>query len=679
MKGDAEKQLKQISGELGNLSREAQRAQRSSQGALDGIGRSANQASGFIRNAASSAAGFLVAEVGVRAVGAAMNFVRDSTVGLNGDVEQARATIQAFTKDAAVTEQILRAVRAEADKTPYGFNELTRATGALIPTARMANEPLMDLLHTAEILAASNPAEGLEGAAFALKEAVSGDYTSIIERFNLPRVYINQLKEQGLPAIEVVRQAMQSLGYDMDLVTLRAETMQGRWSTFTDTLDGIRIRLSQPLFNELKQGLVDAQTFFDNNKESIDAWATFLGEKVGQGARLARQALGQLVGNVINTAKGWITGFLGMESQTARSIGRILGFLAGLGRSIGGWGSQIVQLIAQGMVAAVGAVVRAINYLGSVIAFWMQPHSPPRFLSNIGTWGQETAQLYLDSWANADASTLGRLASKIEDEIGRVQGRLGEIRGMRNNAPRDFIDLPSEERLKRIRELLESPDLAPDRRKDLALQAEELELRERLSKLEDEKAEVQRRQLELARQQVVATQALTTALSNVAEVAAKGLTDNEKAIRAIQMQRAELDSVLELRKIEKQLNEGTLTDYQRQSLELQKQALILERQQRLAEAAELGLDTSALEALQNVPIGEADLGPIEDVMSANEKNLRWAQMQQQELADLVELRKLEAVMADESATAAQKAAAQFQHDAIEAQRALRMEEASWGK
>lgn len=676
LRDEATRELQRISGELGHLAKEAERAQRTSQSAIGGIGRTANQVGGFIRSAASTATGFLAAEVGIRAVGSAFNFVRDSTVNLNTSLDDARATVMAFTKDAAVTEQVLAAIRAEADKTPWTFNQFTSSLGTLIPAARIANEPLMDLIKTAEILAASNPLEGLEGASYSLREAVTGDFTSIADRFNLSRVRLKQLKDEGVPALEAVRQAMQEVGLDMDLVANRAATLRGRWSTLTDTLAGPTLNLTGPLFGEIKQGIIDVQSFLDRNKNDINGWTTFIGQKVGQGARWVRVSLGGLVTSAFETGKGWVTAFLSMESQTARSLGRIVGFVVAFGRTMAQYGLGLMRAFAEGMMIGIRYVVIAINTLGRILGSLLEPHSPPAFLPKLDLWGQQAAQLYLDSWANADPRALGVLGDKIEAQIAEIQGKLGAISALRNNAPRDFVDLPSEERLKRIRELLESPDLSPQRRKDLALQAEELQLRGRLQKLEADKAAVQQRQLELARQQVVAANKLVEAVTAIASVAEKGLSDNERAIRSLQLQRAGLDSVLELRKIEKQLNEGTLTDFQRQSLELQRQALLLERNQRIAEATELGIDPSMLSALQNVPIGEADLGPIEDVMSANEKNLRWAQMQGEELADLVELRKLEAVMADESATAAQKAAAQFQHDAIEAQRALRLEEAT---
>jgi hypothetical protein len=215
-----------------------------------------------------------LAKMGVDALAATARQAADAFgIGLNSELENTRARFMAFTKDAALTESILAQVRAEADRTPFEFNEMANATASLIPSARQAQEPLMDLVKTAEILAAANPAQGLEGAAFSLREAVSGDFQSVIERFDLPRSYLNQLKEEGVPALEAVRKAMQAMGYDAQLVGNMATTLSGRWSTFRDTIDSLRLKISQPIFDRLKLGLESLQGWFDRNKESIDRFA----------------------------------------------------------------------------------------------------------------------------------------------------------------------------------------------------------------------------------------------------------------------------------------------------------------------------------------------------------------------------------------------------------------------
>jgi hypothetical protein len=107
-------------------------------------------------------------------------------------MEQVSAQLMAFTKDGAATAAILDMIKTRAASTPFAFEDMATAATALLPASKAAGVGLEELIAQAEILAASNPAEGLEGAAFALKEAAGGDFASAIERFNLPRQYIKQ-------------------------------------------------------------------------------------------------------------------------------------------------------------------------------------------------------------------------------------------------------------------------------------------------------------------------------------------------------------------------------------------------------------------------------------------------------------------------------------------------------
>jgi hypothetical protein len=102
------------------------------------------------------------------AIGAGLNF--------NNSMEQVSAQLMAFTKDGAATAAILDMIKTRAASTPFAFEDMATAATALLPASKAAGVGLEELIAQAEILAASNPAEGLEGAAFALKEAAGGDF-----------------------------------------------------------------------------------------------------------------------------------------------------------------------------------------------------------------------------------------------------------------------------------------------------------------------------------------------------------------------------------------------------------------------------------------------------------------------------------------------------------------------
>lgn len=228
-------------------------------------------------------AGMAAFNAAMSAVGGVVHGVSDALFGLNNEAEAASAKINAFTKDANITAEVMAAVRKEAAATPFAFQEMANATAALMPVAKQAGKSWEDLLKQAEILAASNPMQGLEGASFALREAMGGDFTSIIERFNLSRSSINQWKEEGVDNMEIVRRAMLEMGYDSDLVGAMALTMSGRWSTLMDSLDGFKIALTKPTFDFLKIVLGDTQTLIDGNTERWTKLAEAAGQKFADG------------------------------------------------------------------------------------------------------------------------------------------------------------------------------------------------------------------------------------------------------------------------------------------------------------------------------------------------------------------------------------------------------------
>lgn len=243
----------------------------SADSAISGLGRTAvNSAQSLGR----LFTGGIVA--GATAFGVALGAGALEGLRFNNSMEQVSAQLMAFLKDGDAVDATLAMITERAAATPFAFEDMAKAATGLIPAATQANVPLEELIATAEILAASNPAEGLEGAAFALREAVSGDFTSVIERFNLPRSYINQLKEDGVPALEAVTMAMAQLGLDTDLVSNLAQTAEGRWSTIKDTFTVFAAQLTKPIFDFVSASMGRFLLKLDELKPIIDATVALL-------------------------------------------------------------------------------------------------------------------------------------------------------------------------------------------------------------------------------------------------------------------------------------------------------------------------------------------------------------------------------------------------------------------
>jgi hypothetical protein len=302
--------------------------------------------------------------------------------GFNNAMEQAGAKIGAFTKDADKTAAILEMVEDRASKTPFAFNEMAEAAASLLPASISSGKGLDELLEKAEILAASNPAEGLAGASFALKEALSGDFLSLVERFNLPKKFINDLKAQGVPDLEIVSQAMAQLGLDTDLVTALANTAEGRWSTFQDTLTGLAGTVTQPLFDTLSQSLGGLNQMLTDNAPQIQAFADALAGKVAEGIAFVTEKATELFSAFQTGGVKGLAEALGIPPETydsivniATKIGEILTTIA----SYGGFGLA-------GILAVDPAARESTLTFFSTLWTWLKDNIPPAIQTLSDLW-----------------------------------------------------------------------------------------------------------------------------------------------------------------------------------------------------------------------------------------------------------------------------------------------------
>lgn len=358
-----------------------------------GIGEAAGQSqsklSGFFSFMGGAALG------GVAAIGGGFVAAATAGLGFNNSMEQARAKINAFTKDGDATTEILEMVADRAAKTPFAFEEMAQAAAGLGPAAKSAGIPLENLIEQAEVLAASNPSEGLVGATFALKEALSGDYASAIERFNLSRSYINQLKAEGVPALEIVRQAMAQAGYDTGLVAEMANTAQGRWSTFMDTWTTLAGMVTQPIFDAFSAGLGQANDLLTQMSPVMigvaQSIAGFISQLIaGQGPAAGLLAALQPVVDFLQAnwqpiaaAAAAIIG-VGLAGAIATAVAALAGIIAAAAPVIAilaaigvagamlqtAWSSNFMNI--QGITASAMAAIQSVvqSVLGVVLAFW---------------------------------------------------------------------------------------------------------------------------------------------------------------------------------------------------------------------------------------------------------------------------------------------------------------------
>lgn len=103
------------------------------------------------------------------------------------------------------------------------------------------------------------------------------------------------------------------------------------------------------------------------------------------------------------------------------------------------YGYNIGVSLANGITAAIGAVVNAIGAIASAITYWLKPGSPPRALPNIDSWGTAAANEYLEGFVDADISNIEDFGNTIGDLIKALDLPEGTIDV--NDLQKDYAEL----------------------------------------------------------------------------------------------------------------------------------------------------------------------------------------------------------------------------------------------
>lgn len=114
------------------------------------------------------------------------------------------------------------------------------------------------------------------------------------------------------------------------------------------------------------------------------------------------QAVGPYLLEFLSIASNVFSTFIDLSSQAAE------------------WGMNIARQIGEGILGGSGWISDALSYIGDMISYWLEPHSPPKLLPNIDRWGKDTAQIWMDSWLDAKLPA-DDLLSELEGELKKIE------------------------------------------------------------------------------------------------------------------------------------------------------------------------------------------------------------------------------------------------------------------
>jgi hypothetical protein len=225
------------------------RMQQQSQGGGGGAGGALAGLGGAVLGGLGIGAGLGLVTQGIGAVTGVLREGVGVVTQYNASVQSAEALIKGFTRSTFAVAEAQRLANQAVEQGRGGYAETLTALASLTPLSRKYGESLEEVLRTAQLLAAIDPIQGFEGAKIALQEALSGDFTSLQRRFELPRGEIQKLKDEGVSNLQIVNRTLASLGITQAVLTEQAGTFNQQLRIGADLARRFVADAGKPVFD----------------------------------------------------------------------------------------------------------------------------------------------------------------------------------------------------------------------------------------------------------------------------------------------------------------------------------------------------------------------------------------------------------------------------------------------
>lgn len=193
-------------------------------------------------------------------------------------IENAQIALKSFMGSADKAKKAVAMLRKEVSDRPiFDVSSMMSAGKALSTYAKGDISKLQELVEMAQKLSVLNPEQGLEGAAFSLKEALSGDYVSLIERFNVSRSRINELKAMGLEGQQVVAKILSELGVSEATLDDFGNSFSGMLAQMRSSYEEFASTMAEGAFKEWKPKLQEFLGFLKEHEAAIQQMAGVAG------------------------------------------------------------------------------------------------------------------------------------------------------------------------------------------------------------------------------------------------------------------------------------------------------------------------------------------------------------------------------------------------------------------
>lgn len=258
------------------------------------------------------------------------------------------------------------------------------------------------------------------------------------------KISMRDFRDLAMAGVDLGKVLKQGLGMSMEETNKALEsgklTMQDVTNAFVEYVDknfaGAAQRASRSLgglvssFKDL--GFFASQDLFKPALDRItQALGGLLDKAIAFVASGSLRELGYTFDWVVEKAIGWATNLI----KTAQDFfGGFGGEMENTARNAFDWGINIIAQLAGGIAEATATVLTAaMNVVGSILAFFLAPGSPPRVAPDIDKWGAAAMGEYLQGFTQADYSILDSIQGPLKaalDDPGKFAGFSKEIIGL---------------------------------------------------------------------------------------------------------------------------------------------------------------------------------------------------------------------------------------------------------
>lgn len=213
--------------------------------------------------------------------GAAAGIVATLKNGLNQKVilEQSETLMASLMGGADKAREAMAMLSEEARKNPmFSRKDLVQTGAALSVFANGSAKQLQGLVQTAQKLSLLKPEQGLEGAAFALKEALGGDFVSLASRFDIPRSSIKALRDAGLEGKALIDALLKGQGITDETMSGMTGTVGGQMAAMRSLWDQISVEIVESFWPRIQATAQEFLGWIMENKETIVSLLTMLTE-----------------------------------------------------------------------------------------------------------------------------------------------------------------------------------------------------------------------------------------------------------------------------------------------------------------------------------------------------------------------------------------------------------------